>query len=217
LSFAESDETMRTLQEKTQEFAEKIEKVEKENRELKERLAIFLSDVPNFSRNRNVLIIGDTGSGRSALANVLSNTNKFRESEYSVSETKKIQIEDFFGLDGMKYRVIDTPSIGSTGLTDQEVLEKMSEMIHSIRDGLNQLLFVINGRLTKEEILAFDLLKEIIFDESIIKYTTIVRTRFSAFLIPQKCKEDRQEIVQSGGFAKVSRIVHVDNPPVSND
>jgi hypothetical protein len=143
------------------------------------------------------LIIGSTGSGRSAVANVLSSTNKFKESEYSVSETKNIQAENFFGVDRVKYQVIDTPGIGITGLTKQELLEKLGEMVYFIRDGLNQILLVSNGRFTKEEMAAYNLLKTVIFDESIIKYTTIVRTRFPAFQIPQKCEEDRQEILSN--------------------
>src|SRR5439155_7030928 len=44
---------------------------------------------------KNVLIVGRTGSGKSALSNVLSGTNDFKESGYSVSETKNFRKKVF--------------------------------------------------------------------------------------------------------------------------
>jgi hypothetical protein len=48
-----------------------------------------------MTNTRNILLIGVTGSGKSTLANVITGTKEFRESDYSVSGTKKVQIEEF--------------------------------------------------------------------------------------------------------------------------
>ncbi|CAG8451534.1 3012_t:CDS:2 [Racocetra fulgida] len=52
----------------------------------------------------NILIIGKVDSGKSALANVISNTNEFAEGDGSVSETKSFQAKNF-EWKGIKYRV----------------------------------------------------------------------------------------------------------------
>jgi len=48
---------------------------------------------------KTILLIGRTGNGKSTLANVVSGTNKFTESEFAVSETKKIA-EHTFNYEG---------------------------------------------------------------------------------------------------------------------
>jgi len=44
---------------------------------------------------KNILLIGRSGRGKSALSNVLTNTNNFKESSSSTSETRKIQFDEF--------------------------------------------------------------------------------------------------------------------------
>src|ERR1043165_3972236 len=102
---------------------------------------------------RNIL---RTGSGKSTLANVLSGTDKFKESHSFLSQTKAIQAEEF-EYKGYKYRVIDTIGIGDTKLIPQEVLTRVSEACEKVSSGLNQILFVTRGKFTQEEIEAYNL------------------------------------------------------------
>ena len=113
---------------------------------------------------RNILLIGRTGSGKSTLGNVLINQNNnfeevFKESDGSVSATKEIKekiVEIDLTRDGSekrKYRIIDTIGIGDTKLTPQGVLTRLAEIGSRVkREGLNHILFVTQGRFTKEEV-----------------------------------------------------------------
>uniref|UniRef100_U9U6Q8 AIG1-type G domain-containing protein n=1 Tax=Rhizophagus irregularis (strain DAOM 181602 / DAOM 197198 / MUCL 43194) TaxID=747089 RepID=U9U6Q8_RHIID len=82
----------------------------------------------------------------------------------------------------------------------------------------NQIFFVANGRFTREEIEAYDLLSSIIFDKEVINYTTIVRVNFSDFEDYEKCANDRASLrMENAGLAYILNkvnIVYVDNPPL---
>ncbi|CAG8613527.1 1683_t:CDS:1 [Ambispora gerdemannii] len=169
----------------------------------------------NRQNKRIILLIGRTGSGKSTLANVLTDSDNFKENAGSLSGTRENQVDEFderLGDKVIKFRVIDTVGFGDTHLTDKEVLNKIAEASNDIKDGLNQIFFVITGKLTKEEIHAFRLLTKIIFsDTKIVEYITIVRTHFTEFEDEDECEEDRQNLQNELG---VINIIYVDNPPL---
>jgi len=68
---------------------------------------------------KNILLVGMTGNGKSTLANVLTNTDKFNETS-DASGTLNIQVETFTA-NGFDYQIIDTIGIGCSMYTDQEV------------------------------------------------------------------------------------------------
>jgi len=138
---------------------------------------------------KKILLIGQSGCGKSALANVVTNTDKFEESEGSTSKTKFIQSEEF-EEDGNKCCIIDTPGIGDTKLKDKEVLDIIAEAVYLVKEGVNQVFFVTDGRFDQYEMATYNLLRTIIFDKDITKHTTIVRTRFEDFRNRQKCQDD---------------------------
>src|SRR5207248_10800057 len=97
-----------------------------------------------------MLLIGRTGKGKSALANVISNTNKFKESMSSVSETRDVQSERF-EENGIIYCIIDTPGIGDARLTSNQVLDIIAEAVYLAKDGVCRVFFVTNGRFDQYE------------------------------------------------------------------
>jgi energy-coupling factor transporter ATP-binding protein EcfA2 len=177
---------------------------------------------------RNLLLVGKTGNGKSTLANVLSGTNRFAESSGSVSETRHIQSEIFEvnisrdGRERIRYRVIDTVGIGDTQLTPRGVFYRIGQASHSMQEGLNQILFVTNGRFTQEEARAYRDLKRVIFDGNVGRYTTIVRTNFPDFGDERACERDREAMRRENSemsdiINSVRRIIYVDNPPVGTN
>src|SRR5438128_5869945 len=94
---------------------------------------------------RNIILIGKTKNGKSALANVLSGTNDFKEGNNSGSTTKKIQSKEFEieGVEGEKiiYQVVDTVGICDTALSRKEVLVEIAEACWAVKSGLYQIFF----------------------------------------------------------------------------
>jgi hypothetical protein len=167
----------------------------------------------------NILIVGRTGGGKTTLANVLTNTEDFKEGEYGVSMTKNFQ-KGVLEWNGKKYRVIDTIGFGDTKLFKKKVLYKILDGIFSIPEGISQILFVIDERFTAEEAKIFNLLKGSIlniFEIGTLDYVTIVRIKFNKFKNKNECEADKKQLQdENENFAKIVKscrdIVYVDNP-----
>src|SRR5437764_970128 len=136
---------------------------------------------------KNILLFGRVEGGKTALANLLTDGNKFAEYGYiEILQNKCLEFELKLPPDykSTKYRVIDTISIGNNRLDTPTTLSAIfsDEVINFIeKDGLNQIFFVFSGVFEEGEVRTYDLLKSIIFDSQVLDYTTIVRTRFNEF------------------------------------
>jgi predicted GTPase len=93
------------------------------------------------------------------LANVLVNKEKkFKEHDSLMSVTKNIQVEEF-EHQGTKYRIVDTIGIDdNTGLTNEEIIQRIAETTYKMRNGVTQILFVTKDRFSKSEIDVYNLL-----------------------------------------------------------
>jgi hypothetical protein len=78
-----------------------------------------------------------------------------------------------------------------------------------------------DSNLTREELEAYNLLRTVIFEESIDDYLTIIRTKFPAFRDEQACETDRQRLKDNypellNRVSSIDKIVYVDNLPLSS-
>ncbi|POG63173.1 hypothetical protein GLOIN_2v1688924, partial [Rhizophagus irregularis DAOM 181602=DAOM 197198] len=174
------------------------------------------STQPEEVKMRNLLMVGYAGSGKSTLSNVLGGAGHSEGNKYSINKKKNYRIKDF-EWKGTKYQVVDTTGIGDIKLTKKKVIyEKIAEIIYQMPEGINQVLWVIDGKFSAEEASTFNLLKDFIFESGIAEYITIVRTKFSNFKNKDECKNDKEDLCKENeSIAKLCKsIVYVDNPPV---
>src|SRR4051812_4758078 len=170
-----------------------------------------------MTEKRTILLLGRTGNGKSTIANVISNTNHFQESEYGVSETREVEVGKFKVMsEDTEFHVVDTIGFGDTKFDEKQVLVKLTEASEAIKNGLNQILFVTSGRFTEEEVKVYNLLRTVFFAEDIGKYTTIIRTKFPSFRRVEKCWEDQEKMIaESENIADIIRsckkLIHVNN------
>eukprot|EP01133_Synstelium_polycarpum_P012150 gene12150-14217_t len=113
----------------------------------------------------------------------------FKVSEYAVSETldytKHTMVED-----GLALTVVDTVGLGDTELSEQKVLYRLADACWAVKEGFHQIFFVTSGRMTEEEIMCFDLLRTVIFDQGVCGYITIIRTKVEGYMDVKKCNKD---------------------------
>ncbi|CAG8549314.1 7133_t:CDS:1 [Scutellospora calospora] len=170
-----------------------------------------------MTEERTILLVGRTGNGRSTIANVISNTSKFKESDYGISESEGGQI-GHFRLKGeeMIYHIVDTIGIGNNRFTEKETLKRLTNAVIGVQNGLNQIFFVISGKFTREDVEAFTLLRMIFFGEDIGKYTTIVQTKFPYFQDPEKRRKNKEIMMNQNEdvgtiLRSCRRLIHVNN------
>jgi GTPase SAR1 family protein len=168
---------------------------------------------------KNILIVGRTGGGKSTLANVLTNSDDFKESAYAVSETKLFRKKEFKGNIN-HFRVVDTIGAGDTRLDLKDVLYKIADGVYAMPEGISQILYIVDGRFTKEEINTFNMIKNSILEINLFGYVTLVRTKFDNFRSKEECKIDKDKMLkESNTIAEIvescNGVIHVDNPPTN--
>ncbi|CAG8754126.1 11463_t:CDS:2 [Gigaspora margarita] len=172
-----------------------------------------------MTETKNILLIGGTGGGKSTLANVITNTNDFKEGKLGISETKEIQTKEFKN-DNFDYLIIDNPGIGDTKLPTEKTLDTIAEAVYLVKNGVSRVFFVTDGRFDTNEMATYNLLRAVIFDKDVTKNTTIIRTRFKDFKKSKKREEDIKAMIDQGGeLAEIiksceKRVIHVSNPSI---
>ena len=136
-----------------------------------------------------IVLLGKTGSGKSALANSLFEAEElFRTSSSSSSETRGCQVETR-AVDGRSFTLIDTPGLFDTDRSEEDLRPETTRCLVELAPGPHAFLIVLKvERFTEQEQATILKILEY-FSEDALKHVVIVFTHGKQLVEGQTIQE----------------------------